>query len=124
MLALLSAAVPLADVFTSVLLALNKTGNSATIIQNPSPSQIRQSTSVHVLSFTSLGAMIVAESEGQFSISEWDKVYECAERLCCGIKDDLHAMRDEDDDDTSGGMLRFMKSTLQEKTTADLHWQT
>lgn len=122
MLALLSAALPLAVTMTCSLLAINGSGLASSIIENPSVLEIQQAASIHVLAFTSHGDLLVAESEGSFTLEEWNVVHDRAKHMCCGAGD-IDAMRDEGDDEDSDGMIQFVKSTLQEKIAADLHWR-
>jgi exosome complex component RRP46 len=117
-LALLSAALPLAVTMSCTLLALNDSG----IIENPTVSEIQGASSIHVLGFTSHDDLLVAESEGNFTLEGWNRVCDRAEEICSGAVD-KDAMHDEGVDEHSGGLNHFLKSTLQEKVTADLHWR-
>lgn len=112
---------------TSAFLALTSDGSTRSIIRNPSAIQSESADSVHVLAFTSHGDLLVAESEGSFSLEDWDTVYEAAKTLCCDeSKTTLdHSMQDGGDevDDEKGGMMNFVKSTMQTKVTSDLHWK-
>lgn len=109
---------------TSVLLALDSKGNSRNIVQNPSLAQFQSATSVHVLGFTSRGELLVAESEGSFTMEDWDEVFETGKALCCGGEDAI-------DDEAMGGvaldekgdMSMFVKSVLEHKIEKDLHWK-
>jgi exosome complex component RRP46 len=65
--------------------------------------------------------LLVTESEGSFTLDEWNTVYEHAKRICCG-GGDIDAMRDTGEEDI-GGMTQFVKTTLQEKVGAELHWR-
>jgi len=123
-LALLSAALPLAMTLTSTVIAIEENGSTTTLYRNPSPLQIQQAASTHVFSFTSHRQLLLAESEGEFSLKEWNNACKVAERLCCGDdQDDLNAMRDDCDEDLIGDMQQFVKLSLQEKVAGDLYWQ-
>jgi len=113
---------PLSMTLTSVLLALTADGPAKRIIQNPSLIQSQSAGSIHVLAFTSHGDLLVAESEGSFTIGDWDEVYEAGKAICC---DDLKQRDDQEmqDEGQAGGMQMFVKSTLQAKVAADLHWK-
>jgi exosome complex component RRP46 len=112
---------PLAMTTTSALLA---TMDDSKIIQYPTIREIHQATSLHVLAFTSHGELLVAESEGDFSIDDWDLIFEKASRICCGVGEavDVDAMLDEGEDD-NGGLTGFLRSTLEGKVTSDLKWR-
>jgi exosome complex component RRP46 len=120
-LALLSAAMPLAMTMTSTLLAIMDNGN---IVQYPTIREIQQASSVHVLAFTSHGELLVNESEGDFNIDDWDLIFEKAQRICCGTGKaaDVDAMLDEGEEG-NGGLTGFLRSTLEEKVTSDLKWR-
>jgi exosome complex component RRP46 len=106
----------------STLIILKPEKPTIRIIHNPTLLEIQDAASVHVMAFTSHRELLVSESEGNFTIDEWDLVYKHAERTCCGVQEtaDVDAMRDEGDD---GGILQFVKSAMQEKIAADLYWK-
>ncbi len=110
---------------TSVLLALTSDGTAKSIIRNPSLIQSQGADSIHVRAFTSRGDLLVAESEGSFTIGDWDEVYEAGRAVCCedSKQTDDHEMQDEELDEKAGGMVTFINSTLQAKIAADLHWK-
>ena len=111
---------PLAMTMTSVFLALASDGGTRKVVQHPTIEEIQRATSVHVLGFTSKGDLLVVESEGSFSIEDWDEVYEVGKAICCdGITKETEEMLD----DSPEGLHAFVKSALQEKVQADLHWK-
>ncbi|GKT55506.1 exosome complex subunit Rrp46 [Colletotrichum tofieldiae] len=79
-LGLLSAAVPLKAIATCTTLAILENGSK--IVADPSPLEADQATSLHVLSFTSQGDLLLAESEGAFSLIEWDKAVSTGQKVC------------------------------------------
>jgi exosome complex component RRP46 len=124
-LALLSASIPLSETIASVLLALASDKNAQYVLRNPSLAELQSAESVHVLGFTSTGELLVAESEGSFTIDDWDKVYGAGKRLCC---DDIETASDDEimQDDISeekGCEAMFIRSVVKEKVEADLHWK-
>jgi exosome complex component RRP46 len=110
---------------TSVLLALTSDGPAKSIIRNPTLTQSQSADSIHVLAFTSHGDLLVTESEGSFTIGDWDQVYEAGKAICCenSKQADDHEIQDEGLNEKAGGMLTFVKSTLKAKIAADLHWK-
>lgn len=117
---------PLATTLNSVLLALNSNGKSRNIIKNPTVVQFQAADSVHVLAFTSQGELLVAESEGTFTLEDWDEVCETAKSLCCDestIAGDDDVMQDEGLEENKGSLTMFVKSTMEEKVAKDLHWK-
>src|SRR6266516_3247065 len=119
-LALLSASIPLSAVLTSTIIVIPSSGG---IIRNPNPQQLLQAASIHVLAFSSQDDLLLAESEGEFTMGEWDDAYEAAFEQCRGSSDS-----DEEDDVRMGtgeaeNMEGFMKGILQEKVSRDLRWR-
>ena len=105
---------------TSVFLALVSKGSSKTVLRNPTLLQTQSAESIHVLGFTSHGDLLVAESEGSFTIEEWETVYAAGKAMCCDeSKTEDHIMQDE----PFTGMNTFVKSALEAKVTSDLHWK-
>lgn len=116
---------PLAMTLTSVLLALESNGKGRSFVRSPSLVQYQAADSIHVLAFTSQGELLVAESEGTFTLDDWDEVYETAKSLCSdGSKNDGdNIMQIEGAGENTGGLTMFVKSTLEEKVAKDLHWK-
>lgn len=110
---------------TSTFLALNLDGSSRSIVVNPTLLESQAASSVHVMAFTSHGDLLVAESEGDFTLKDWEAVHDAAKTICC---DDSQtsgskAMGDEAMDEKSGSMMMFVKSTLEDKIESDLQWK-
>ena len=111
---------------TSTQLAIKSNRSLRKIIRNPTLQDFQAADSVHVLAFTSQRQLLVAESEGSFTLDDWDEVYEIGKDLCChGIEtaDDDDGMQGGELDETTGGMMSFVKSTMEEKVSLDLHWK-
>jgi exosome complex component RRP46 len=83
LLALLSASIPLATTLTSVVIALPT--NSPPLL-SPTANELlraRPVKSVHVFAFSGDRRMLLNESEGAFSVEEWEEACEAAEEVCC-----------------------------------------
>lgn len=108
---------------SSVFLAYNNTSTPSKVVQNPTADELQSASSVHVLGFTSNGNLLVVESEGLFSIAEWDEVYDTSKHICCGglASSDLD-MQDEDEEEADS-MQYFNRSAIQAKVESDLHWR-
>ncbi|KAI1466810.1 uncharacterized protein F4812DRAFT_67395 [Daldinia caldariorum] len=123
-LSLLSAALPLTATLTSTSLAVVADGQSKKVVLNPSPREIQTSQSFHVFSFTSHDELILAESEGSFTMKEWDDAFTVAQRQCCPLTTAGDGDALMDDDSLPGANLKqFVRSTLEEKIASDLHWK-
>ncbi|ROW14861.1 hypothetical protein VPNG_03787 [Cytospora leucostoma] len=124
LLALLSAAVPMRATVTSTVAAVSSDSGDSQITLDPSPRQADSSRSVHVLAFTSHDELLLAESEGDFTMNEWDEVYQAARKVCCGTAKGNEVDMVVDEDQQAGPDLRhFVRSAAESKVTADLHWK-
>ncbi|KAI1096269.1 hypothetical protein F5B19DRAFT_488884 [Rostrohypoxylon terebratum] len=123
-LALLSAALPLTATLTSTSLAIIADGQSKKIVINPSPREIQISESFHVFSFTSTDELILVESEGNFTVKEWNDAFVAAQQQCCSsdVTNDGDTLMD-DDNPTGANLKQFIRSTMEEKIASDLHWK-
>ena len=110
---------------TSVLLAMNSEGPSRNIIRNPTHQQCQVTNSVHVLAFTSHGELLLAESEGSFTLEDWDEVFEFGKALCCDSIEESgdSVMQGNGLGKGTESMMMFTKSALREKVSVDLHWK-
>ncbi len=62
------------------------------------------------------------ESEGDFTVEDWDQVHEAAKKVCC--QPEKEAGIDMITDDDSGTDMRhFLRSTLAAQVASDLHWK-
>ncbi|KXH62092.1 exosome complex subunit Rrp46 [Colletotrichum salicis] len=111
-LALLSAAVPLKAIATCATLAVVKKGDK--IIVDPSPLEIDQSKSLHVVIFTQ-NDLLLLESEGTFSMAEWDEVISKGQLVCSQHRQaELGAAMDDDSQDTTD-MQQFIRTVMESK---------
>ncbi|KAF3769094.1 hypothetical protein M406DRAFT_337384 [Cryphonectria parasitica EP155] len=122
-LALLSAAVPMRSTATCVVAAVSPEDGKTEVVIDPSPRQVELSRSVHVLAFTSHDELLLAESEGDFSMNEWDQVYDTARSICCRPPAREVDMVLDDDQQAGLDLRQFVRSTTEAKVTADLHWK-
>jgi exosome complex component RRP46 len=129
-LGLLTAAVPLKYIATATVLAIpadaSQGGKAATMLVDPSPAEADKARSIHALGFTSDDELLLMESEGEFTVEEMKQVLGTAERVCGqGAKD--AEQRDTNMGDgavaESGGIKAFIRSVMETKTAADLHWK-
>jgi exosome complex component RRP46 len=111
---------------TSTILTINSDGSLMTIVRNPTHLEFQSANSVHVLAFTSHGQLLVAESEGSFTLEEWDEIYKVGKGLCYNdvetANDDI-MQGEEGLEENCGGMMIFVQSALKEKVSTDLHWK-
>ncbi|KAK0657518.1 hypothetical protein B0T16DRAFT_452966 [Cercophora newfieldiana] len=125
-LALLSAAVPMRATATSAIVAVVSQDGASELVADPSPREVEAAQSVHVLAFTSQDELLLAESEGDFTVKEWDDVYDTAKRICCqsgATKGESIEMVLDEKGDNGPDMRQFLRSTLETKVVADLYWK-
>ena len=121
----------------------------ATLVVDPSPRELSQARSLHVLAFTNTtttkaaattsqegdeeGGLLLVESEGGFTLQEWDAVLEKGKRACCQdglvgqqmqhgldlVLDDADAGKSQDVTD----MRQFIRGTVEARVAADLYWK-
>ena len=123
-LALLSAAVPMRATATSTIVAAVSQDGTDSLVVDPSPRELKLARSVHVLAFTSQDELLFAESEGNFTVKEWDDVYDTAKKICCQSGAGTAGVNMILDDETGGRDIRqFLRSTVETKAATDLHWK-
>ncbi len=124
-LALLSAGVPMRATATATAVAIAHQDGAKKITVDPAPRDIANAQSVHVLAFTSHDELLLAESEGDFTVQEWDDIYETAKGICCHSAPAKEGMAMVLDDEDAGGpdMRQFLRSAMASKVAADLHWK-
>ncbi|KAK3382302.1 hypothetical protein B0T24DRAFT_6899 [Lasiosphaeria ovina] len=125
-LALISAAVPMRATATASVVAVVSQEGTKRLVVDPSPRDLEQAQSVHVLAFTSHDELLLAESEGDFTVKEWDGVYEAALKICCrptSTKAGIDVMLDDSEDAAGSDMRQFLRSTVEAKVAADLYWK-
>ena len=91
------------------------------IVVDPTQVQISRARSVHALAFTSQGDLLLLESEGQFSLTEWDDVVGAARQVCFHSEDEMAV--DTDEKARPADMKQFIRTVLAAKVAADLHWR-
>lgn len=105
--------------FASTICAVSK--EYGTIIENPTAKDLRTASSIHVLTFSSKGDVLVNESEGTFDFSVWEDVFKHSEQVCRGAQriagdgEDL-AMSEQ------GGLEAFMRDVVSETIDRDQNW--
>ncbi|KAI6711793.1 hypothetical protein JHW43_005669 [Diplocarpon mali] len=95
---------------------------NGSIIVNPTPLESQSAASIHVLAFSSHGELLVAESEGSFTLKDWQAVFDAGKKICC---DELKPGEDQamDDGEQDRSLMMFVQSTLEDKVKTDLQWK-
>ena len=105
---------------TAVCLAVS---NGSQILTEPGPRELLQAQSIHVLGFTAADDLLLAESDGRFSVAEWDEVVEKAREICCqpgpaASLDDAMVT----DSHTPTNMRYFIRSVMASKMAEETRW--
>ncbi|KAF1736473.1 Exosome complex component RRP46 [Beauveria bassiana] len=127
-LSLLTAAIPLKTIATAVTLAVpsdDGDGSSSSIVVDPSAREADTARSLHVLGYTADNELLLAESQGAFSVDEWEAVLQTGQQACC------RAARLELGEDTAmadGGLeapsiRAFVRSVMETKIAEDFAWK-
>lgn len=125
-LALLSAGVPLRSTATSTAVAILQSDGNPRIVADPSPREIESAKSTHVFAFTSHDELLLVESEGDFTVQDWERACEAAQDICCQPEKGSGANMVLDDDSDGPGsinMRQFLRSAIESKVASDLHWK-
>ena len=127
-LALLTTSIPLAKIMTSALIAV--VDHASTLLSDPLPAQMKDVLSIHVFAFSSLGELLVVESEGDFTFDVWQRAHDKALHLCRGSqmgKDEKKSGEEDVDMDieSPAGSSKedLLRTVIQEKALRDQRWK-
>ena len=119
--ALLSTAIPLTMTLTATLVAVNP---DATYTTDPSVQQVKLASSVHVLAFSSHGVLLVAESEGDFTVDIWEEAHQKAKLHCHGESDEESESEDVSMTSDDGFKLEsVLKDVVERKIAEERKWE-
>ena len=122
-LALLSTSIPLQKTLTATLVAVDSKGE---LVVDPSVKRIKLASSIHVLAFSSHGDLLVVESEGEFTLDTWNKVYQKARLICHGEEGDKSESESEDVSIESDEALKLetvLKDAVERKVAHEERWK-
>ncbi|CAK7203491.1 exosome non-catalytic core subunit rrp46 [Sporothrix eucalyptigena] len=133
-LALISASIPMRTTATAASLAILPTPGSRAqtkIISSFSPRDASIARSTHVFAFSAQGdKLLLAESEGEFTMSEWDEVLGAARKICCqnssaddNASEDGMALDRNTGSEDGPDMRGFLRTTVQGKLEDALKWK-
>lgn len=117
---------------TAVSLAIMpSSGNSAQtkIVSSFSPRDASTARSTHVFAFSAQDdKLLLAESEGEFTMGEWDEALAAAKKICCQSQEAVDASGDgmalDSNSSNDGPDLRgLLRSTVQGKLEDALKWK-
>ncbi|EGX92017.1 ribosomal protein S5 domain 2-type fold domain containing protein [Cordyceps militaris CM01] len=122
-LSLLTGAIPLKTIATAVTLAV-RGADGGGIVADPSAREADTARSLHVLGFTADDELLLAESQGTFTVDEWAAVLAAGQEACGraapqGIDEDA-AMADGGE---AASVRAFIRSVMETKIAADMSWK-
>jgi exosome complex component RRP46 len=123
-LALLSAAVPMKTTATSTVVAVLPDGTDNKLAVAPDPREVRQAQSLHMFTFTSTAELLLAESEGDFTMLDWDRSHAKALEICCdsGGKSGIDMTTDETQRQ-GPSLFEHLRGTTETKVKGELWWK-
>lgn len=106
----------------STLIAVTWSGE---LVLDPAAKIAGKAASLHVLAFSSLGNLLVAESEGTFDTDIWDQVYRMAEKQCrTSDPGTLAQVGDVDIQSSRSHSLEdSLRSIIQGKAAREYQWK-
>ena len=106
---------------TATLVAVNP---DATLKTDPSVQQVKLASSIHVLAFSSHGVLLVAESEGDFTMDTWEEAHQKAKLHCHGENEE--ESESEDVSMTSDDVFKLesvLKDVVERKIAEERKWK-
>jgi exosome complex component RRP46 len=108
---------------TSTLTAIVSDPNTRVIV-DPTEKDLQTAESTHVFAFSTQGGLLLAESEGDFTMAEWEEAHNVAKQVCCETEKKEGMDMIMDDKKSAGpDMQRFLRSAMEAKVTDDLGWR-
>ncbi|PVH97540.1 hypothetical protein DM02DRAFT_616490 [Periconia macrospinosa] len=125
LLALLSASIPLSTVLTAALVAIPSVSSSPLI--SPTANQLLRAKpirSAHVFAFSGEGKLLLNESDGVFSLQEWDEAAEAAEEVCCKEEGGVGLGEGMEVDGKEGDNLdAWLREVVMDKVKWETRWR-
>ncbi|OIW35221.1 hypothetical protein CONLIGDRAFT_46602 [Coniochaeta ligniaria NRRL 30616] len=123
-LALLSACVPMATTAAAAVTAFVSEGNETRLVVDPPQRELETANSAHVFAFTARGQLLLAESQGDFTMAEWEEAHATAKKICSeAAKKEGMEMVLDDEKHVGPDLQRFLRSTMESKVAEDLLWR-
>ena len=105
--------------FVSTVVQVDKVGNIATQTDSK---KIAKARSLHVFTFSSEGDLLLIESEGAFTLSEFSTLVEMARKTCLGSQSDSQ-MAVDGEDYATGGLFDGLRETVTKKVISNNRWR-
>jgi len=114
----------MATTAAAAVIAVVPAGGSTKAVVDPSQRELETAVSSHAFVFTAHGQLLLAESQGDFTMAEWEDAHATANKICCeAAKKDGMEMILDDEKQAGPDLQAFLRSTLEAKVTEDLQWR-
>jgi exosome complex component RRP46 len=92
---------------------------------DPSVKDFSRMTSLHVFGFSSVGELVLVESEGSFTFEEWERLEALARTACLGGVGESGDVKMSDGDDNEAGksLLDIVRGSVEARVVADERWR-
>jgi exosome complex component RRP46 len=108
----------------AVVVAVVPEGSSSKLVVDPSERDLDGASSSHVFAFTAHGQLLLAESQGDFTMAEWEEAHATAKKICCeAAKKEGMEMILDDEKQAGPDLQAFLRSTMETKVAAELQWR-
>lgn len=114
----------MATTATAAVIAIVSDEDKTRLVVDPSERELDTANSAHVFAFTSDGQLLLAESQGDFSMAGWKDAHATAKKICCeAAKKEGIDMILDDENQAGPDLQRFLRSTMESKVAEDLMWK-
>jgi exosome complex component RRP46 len=100
--------------FSTIVAQLSKT----VLHEHPTIKDIEMAKSFHVLTFSSKNELLLAESEGRFSMNDWELIERRAQAMCLGDADIM-----VEEEESKEGIQQQLRSVVEEKVRWNERWK-
>lgn len=117
----LDAAVPMKTVLGAVMIGVTKSGD---ILGQPDAWERSICESLHVFGFTANGKLVLAESEGRFTVDEWEQGQALGQRMVIGQEaEEGDAIMNGNQEGLEGGsLINMLRQTIEARVARDERW--
>lgn len=94
------------------------------MVMDPTQRELQTSNSAHVFTFTAKGGLLLAESQGDFTMAEWEEACSAAKKICCEASAKAGMDMVLDDEERPGpDMQQFIRDVVEERSSEAVDWK-
>jgi exosome complex component RRP46 len=92
---------------------------------DPGAKDVKTARSLHVLGFSSVGELVLVESEGIFNFEEWENVEALARAACLSGVGEIGDIKMQDGEVEAAGksLLDVLRGAVEARVVADERWR-